>query len=242
MLALRIVKYNLVAQAGYSRKQILSYQNKYVGKKAVILCNGPSLNDVDLSRLENHFCFGLNKINLIFDRTSFRPSCIVAVNNLVIEQNSDFFGQTNIPIFLDGVASKNLIHRPNHIHLCCHEGGFSKCVGTYVSQGGTVTFVAMQLAYHMGFSEIALVGCDHYFKEHGHPHETLLAKKIDPNHFDPSYFSDQYWHSPDLKMSEKSYLMARKAFEASGRRIFNASTKTNLEIFPRIQLEKFLAE
>ena len=102
-----------------------------------------------------------------------------------------------------------------------------------------MTFVAMQLAYHMGFSEIALVGCDHYFKEHGQPHETLHANKADPNHFDPDYFSDQYWHSPDLKMSEKSYLQARKAFEASGRRIFNASTKTNLEIFPRIQLEKF---
>ena len=129
MLALRRFKFSLLAQARNSRKHILYYRNRYLGKKALILCNGPSLNDVDLDRLSGFFCFGLNKINLIFESTAFRPSCIVAVNDLVIAQNRDFYEQTDIPVFLDGIASRNLVYRPNHIHLCCYERGFSKRAG-----------------------------------------------------------------------------------------------------------------
>lgn len=242
MLALRRFKFSLLAQARNSRKHILYYRNRYLGKKALILCNGPSLNDVDLDRLSGFFCFGLNKINLIFESTAFRPSCIVAVNDLVIAQNRDFYEQTDIPVFLDGIASRNLVYRPNHIHLCCYERGFSKRAETYVSQGGTVTFVAMQLAYYMGFSEVALVGCDHYFPQSGRPHETLWAEASDANHFSPNYFSNQLWHAPDLEMNEKYYLLAKQEFEKSGRHLYNASTTTRLEIFPRKQLTEFLNE
>ena len=70
-----------------SRQKLKGFRNKYADKKCVIICNGPSLNEVDLSALENVFCFGLNKINLKFSKTKFRPNVIVAVNPLVIQQN-----------------------------------------------------------------------------------------------------------------------------------------------------------
>ena len=73
------------------------FENKYSNEKAVIICNGPSLLKVDLALLKNVYTFGLNKINLLFGKSDFRPSAIVAVNKYVIEQNADFYDSTDIP-------------------------------------------------------------------------------------------------------------------------------------------------
>lgn len=216
-------------------------KNKFKEQKAVILCNGPSLNDVDFSLLEGVTTFGLNKINLLFDRTTFRPSFIVAVNPLVIEQNREFYESTNIPIFLDAANSHGrLKYKPNHFHLCCYENGFSKNAAHFISQGGTVTFVAMQLAYFMGFSRVALVGCDHHFSDSGTPHETLLCGKQDSNHFDQRYFANQIWHAPDLFQSEASYRTAHIAYQMDQRKIINASKKTDLTVFQKMDLREFI--
>jgi hypothetical protein len=41
-----------------------------------------------------------------------------------------------------------------------------------LSSGGTVTFVALQIAYYMGFSEVILIGVDHNFADTGTPNKT----------------------------------------------------------------------
>ena len=48
-------------QSIISRKKLKKLKNKYNHKKAVILCNGPSLNEIDFNLLNNTFTFGLNK-------------------------------------------------------------------------------------------------------------------------------------------------------------------------------------
>ena len=91
-----------------SRKRIKEWKDKDLGQKAVILCNGPSLNRTNFDELTGSgiFTFGLNKINMLFPRSDFWPSVIVAVNSHVIEQASDFYNTTSIPLFLDS-AEKN---------------------------------------------------------------------------------------------------------------------------------------
>ena len=51
-----------------SRKRIKGWKDRFLGQKAVILCNGPSLNRVNFEHLtvSRVFTFGLNKINLLF--------------------------------------------------------------------------------------------------------------------------------------------------------------------------------
>ena len=41
---------------------------------------------MNLDQLEGVFTIGLNKINLLFEYSKFRPSCIVAVNKFVIDR------------------------------------------------------------------------------------------------------------------------------------------------------------
>jgi len=228
-----------------TRKKIKEWKERYAGEKAVILCNGPSLNKTDFSVLQKFstFTFGLNKINLLFDRSDFRPSCIVSVNPFVIEQNKNFYNTTDIPLFLDVKGRKWIAFRKNTHFL--HSGGiygqFARDCSISVNQGATVTYVAMQIAFHMGFTDVALVGCDHSFQTKGPPNRQIQAGKVDHDHFDPRYFSNgDAWQLPDLEASEFHYEKARNIFSHFGRRLVNCTDGGKLEKLERISLASFL--
>lgn len=228
-----------------SRKKINEWKNRYPGKKAVILCNGPSLNQTNFEKLTESkvFTFGLNKINLLFSRVNFRPSAIVAVNSYVIEQAADFYNTTNIPIFLDSVGRHHVTFNKNvhFLHSANIGGSFAKDCSISINQGFTVTYAAMQLAFHMGFDEVALVGCDHSFDVKGPATKTVIADKKDTNHFDPDYFAGGVkWQLPNLAASALHYDIAKDIFESHGRKIFNCTEGGKLEVFLRQPLDEFL--
>lgn len=235
--------WDLRVEAWRSRARLRALRNRHAGRKAVVLCNGPSLLKVDLDRLNGVYTFGLNKINLMFDRSSFRPSCIVAVNRHVIDQNADFYRGTDIPLFLDTYAHRSI---PGSSERCfLHAASiphFARDVSVSINQGYTVTFVALQLAFHMGFSDVAVVGCDHSFAAKGPANSVVTAGKTDPDHFDPNYFAGGVkWELPDLVESEHSYWLARRNYEALDRRLVNATVGGKLEVFERMELDDFLA-
>lgn len=228
-----------------SRKKIKGIKGIYKDKKVVILCNGPSLNHVDFDLLKNSdvITIGLNKINLLFEKTEFRPDFIVAVNKLVIEQNKDFFETTKIPLILDSYAS-SIIKKNNNamfIHSLLFQLKFAGDISSSVCQGYTVTYVALQIAYHMGFKEVALVGCDHNFETKGSANMTVESGDVDPNHFSDKYFSGGVkWQLPDILGSEIHYKMAKEYFENDNRTIFNCTEGGKLEIFERSTLKYFI--
>lgn len=246
-LILRRLGWDLNPESWRSRWRLAALKNRYQGQKAVILCNGPSLlkTNFDALAASGVYTFGLNKINLLFEKTTFRPSCIVAVNELVIQQNAPFYNQTEIPLFLDSRALRYVPRRSNITYLKeTHYKVFARDVRMSLYYGHTVTFVAIQLAYHMGFEKVALIGCDHSFThQKGYANQTVVAGDHDPNHFDPTYFAGGVkWQLPDLFQSEVAYRMAREVFEASGREIYNCTEGGKLEIFQRKPLMEFLQE
>jgi hypothetical protein len=107
-----------------------------------------------------------------------------------------------------------------------------------VFEGSTVTYVALQLAFHMGFSEVILIGVDHSFNTKGAPNLTITSDGDDPNHFSPEYFGKGFrWQLPDLEASEQAYVMARDAYEKSGRIILDATVGGKLPVFPKVKYE-----
>tara|TARA_B100001057_G_C22857393_1_gene953179 strand:- start:2166 stop:2930 length:765 start_codon:yes stop_codon:yes gene_type:complete len=224
-----------------SRWRLKRLEGSKHGKKAVILCNGPSLLKSNLDLLREVDTFGLNKINLLFNKSDFRPSYIVAVNNHVLEQNKHFYNNTDIPLFLGWRAPKYKIKLRNNIFFQTVDNGFAESATMSIGLGSTVTYVALQLAFHMGYESVALIGCDHNFETKGPANKLVKAKNTDPNHFDPTYFSKGVkWNLPDLLNSERGYLLARKHYENNGRKIFNCTEGGKLKIFERISLENFL--
>lgn len=240
--------WDLRPEAWHSRRKLTEWKDRYPGQKAVILCNGPSLLKSDLSLLDEIFCFGLNKINLLFERSSFRPQCVVAVNPFVIEQNADFYNQTLLPLFLDAWALRHGHVEPRRNVSFMHSmhsssGAFARDCSVSIFQGYTVTYVAMQLAFHMGFRDVALIGADHSFGINGPANKTVDSGKTDESHFDPRYFAGGVkWQLPDLFESEVSYMRAKKVFEAFGGRIVNSTEGGCLEVFERQELAVFLQD
>ena len=240
----RRLRWDLNWKAFHSRRSLKRIKNSYLGKKAVIVCNGPSLLKTNLESLSHVYSFGLNKINLIFDKTSFRPNSIVAINKFVLEQNQEYFRNTPIQLFLNSTFSSIFGFKPN---ICYLHGSaqpkFARDCSVSMLFGPTVTFTAMQLAFHMGFRSVALVGCDHNFFEKGKPNKEIVAEGPDISHFDPNYFSEGvHWQLPDLVNSESHYQMAGEVYAGFGRELINCTVGGELNILPRRTLEEWLAK
>jgi len=92
----------------------------------------------------------------------------VAVNDLVVEQCKPVYEDFEVPIFLSHpAASKANIADKNHIHRLydLNTWSFYEDISEPIHAGWTVTYVAMQIAYYMGFKRVFLIGVDHSFKQ-----------------------------------------------------------------------------
>jgi hypothetical protein len=205
------------------------FADKHNGEVAVIVGNGPSLRNVPLEFLTKHITFGTNRIYLLPD---FVAIYYVSVNPLVIEQSA-------AEINAYGAKAKFIAEREAYKILGCYplvstgNRTFSYNPAAYIFEGHTVTYACLQLAFHMGFTTVLLVGVDHTYKMDSSPNAETVWEGDDPNHFDPSYFRGAKWNNPDLQNSEIAYRLARKAFEDAGRRIINVTEGSRLDVFDR---------
>lgn len=205
--------------------------------------NGPSLRRTDLGSLGDVVTIGSNRAYLLERDRGFTPDYLLSVNRLVIEQCIDDFLRARSRVLLDWNARDLVPDSFSGVFLrCLPRPRFSRNPGFGVWTGATVTYVALQLAYHMGFRKVVLVGVDHHFETKGPAHRTVSSRGDDPNHFAPDYFGAGFrWQLPDLETSEIAYRMAREAFEADGRQIVDATVGGRLEVFPRVELLEALS-
>jgi hypothetical protein len=198
------------------------------------------LRQTDLSRLRSEYTFGLNRIYLLFAELGFPTTWLVSVNRLVLEQCASEILALPTTKFIPWAYQNELPCTPSR-DTCFfltsqNRIPFSKSATRPLWQGTTVTYLAMQLAYHMGFSKVILVGVDHAFTTPGKAHTVVVSQGDDPNHFSPEYFGRGFrWQLPDLETSEVAYRMARDAFRSSGREILDATVGGKLTVFPKVE-------
>jgi len=221
-----------------SRRKLHSYRDKHRGERCFILGNGPSLKVTDLSLLKDEVTFGLNRIYLLFDEIGYATTYHVVVNNLVVEQSINEISNLSIPSFVSWNSHEMLEYQPNMMFLRTlgrDQPRFFTDITKGIWEGATVTYVAMQIAYFLGFEEVVLVGVDHNFVTKGEPHTLVTSPGDDPNHFSPHYFGKGVrWNLPDLQTSELAYRIADYQFTVSGRKIVDATIGGKLEIFPKV--------
>jgi len=204
---------------------VTRFRNRHENARCIIVCNGPSLNRMDLSPLRHEIVIGLNKIHLGLARFGFYPKYLVAVNEKVITQSAPELARMNCVKFIGNKGAHALPEDALTCHLNTKSPPERFCmdIAQGVREGGTVTYAALQIAYYMGFREVVIIGMDHRFHYSGAPHEAHKLEGPDPNHFSESYFAGQVWDNPDLQRSEESYRIARDIFESDGRRILDAT-------------------
>lgn len=214
---------------------IKSWKDKFLGNTCYILGNGPSLKDIDLWDLE-YPTFGTNRIYL----SGWQPNFFVTVNPLIYEQFFDeILGMEDTFFFFNQHMPDNKL--VNDYSMIETSGDAAFTFGNpedKIWEGCTVTYVAMQLAYYMGFRRVILLGVDHDFGKYNDlPHKEIMSMGPDENHFHPDYFGKGIkWNGPDLPNSEYAYTLAKHAFEAAGGIIINASTYSKLRVFDQVPL------
>ncbi len=229
-------------EAMHHKTKLQKFHDIHKGSRCFIMGNGPSLANMDLSPLVNEFTFGLNRIYLNFDKMGFKPTYYVSASDLVMKQFVDDIKALEMPKFLNwqcrklfsGVEDVYFFRAVSRLKVF-----FQKNATNPLESGSTVTNVAIQLAFYMGFKEVILIGVDHNFVEKGLPNsvETREAES-DKSHFHPNYFPKGIkWQLPDLLHSELAYAEARKTFEQDGRRILDATIEGKCVVFEKINYE-----
>ncbi len=220
-----------------SRKRLAALKDIHKGERCFIIGNGPSLRQMDLTKLRSESTFGLNRIYLLFPELGFTTTYFLSMNDLVIQQSSAEIQALPMPKFLSWRCHTFLEPTENtHFLYTTYTGPkFARDVRGRLWEGATVTYVALQLAFHMGFKQVILIGIDHNFVTKGEANKTVTSQGDDPNHFAPNYFGKGYkWQLPDLETSERAYGMARTAFEANGRQVLDATVGGKLSVFPKV--------
>ena len=219
-------------------QRLRAFKDKRHGERCFIIGNGPSLRKMNLSLLREETTFGLNRIYLLFPKLGFHTTYYVCVNRLVIEQCATEIEQLPMPKFISWHARNAIQFTPDMIFIRdTYYGsplGFSKQPAIRIWEGATVTYVAMQIAFYLGFAQVILIGVDHNFATQGKPDSTVMSTGDDPNHFDPNYFGKGFrWQLPDLEASELAYRLAKYHFEQNGREILDATVGGKLQVFKK---------
>ena len=223
-----------------NKEYIQKFQGIHRGERCFIVANGPSLKKTNLDLLADEYTFGLNRIYLNFENSSFRPTYCVTINELILEQCANEISQLGMPKFLNwnrrsyyGNPDPKTIFLKSKMVI---KDSFEYDLTHPMVFGATVTFVALQIAYYMGFQKVILIGLDHNYTDKGTPSRTeTRTSEQDESHFHAQYFPKGFkWQLPDLLRSEIEFEIARKAFEAGGREILDATMGGKCQVFNKI--------
>ncbi|MFO1337516.1 MAG: 6-hydroxymethylpterin diphosphokinase MptE-like protein [Burkholderiaceae bacterium] len=219
-------------------------RDRHRGQRCVIVANGPSLNRMDWALLRGEICIGLNKIFLGLETFGFYPRYYVAVNPNVVCQSRREIHALNCPRFIAARAARAAALAEDALTYVIDTdrppARFSADLTQGMHEGWTVTHAALQVAYHLGFSTVVLVGLDHRYAFRGAPNETQTLVGADPNHFSDKYFGyGQTWDNPDLAQSEVSYRIALDAFQRDGREVVDATVEGGCPIFPKVDYRRY---
>jgi hypothetical protein len=199
-----------------------------------VIGNGPSLKQTDLGRLRGEFTFGMNRLYLMYPELGFTTTYLCVVNDLVIEQTASDLLALEVPKFLAWRSRRHfppqlpITGLPTFLYTSYTSPRFSPDVRGRVWEGATVTNVALQLAFHMGFRQVILIGVDHNYTTTGKPNTTVVSQGDDPNHFSTGYFGKGFrWQLPDLDTSELGYAILRDGYRRARREILDATIGGN---------------
>ena len=228
-----------IAQLRHSENLLSHLQSTRRGDTCVIVGNGPSLRQSNLSLLDGVDVIMSNFAGLSRQLSKF-AKILTVVNDLVAKQGAmDFNAQDCIkvvPFWLgnyfntgEKVMFVDATVRPEFGVDFVHQASWRS----------TVSFFNMQLAYAIGYKKVILIGFDNsYIQPQGVSEGTVISQKEDDdNHFDPRYFKGKDWQAADTANMEKMYAVAKQAYENAGRQIINCTVGGKLEIFPRSDLE-----
>lgn len=227
-----------------NRDNLKKFNNIHKGKRCFVIANGPSLKYVDFSLLENEFTIGMNRIYLMKEQNGFTPNYLACIDEKSqINQFHEELDKVEIPSFFNFKLRNKFSKSSNQQFIL---GKFSQSFATGISDaygnGKSVTYTAIQLAYHMGFEEVYIIGKDHSYNTSQKAGVGIKSSGNEDNHFIKGYYKKgQNWDAPDFAGEEIAYKIARNEFEKKGKIIKDATINGKLNIFEKVDFFKLFS-
>ncbi|MEM0466444.1 MAG: 6-hydroxymethylpterin diphosphokinase MptE-like protein [Candidatus Thermoplasmatota archaeon] len=236
-----ILDYRFTKKLEKLNSTLSSLHNIHKGKRGFLIGSGPSLNKTNLALLQNEHVIGVNTLYRGLNRFKLSPEYWVVADGKLFQENyKDLFALKNVQLFLTENAARKYLTKYHFYHL--YETAqpyvlrnlgsmnvyntFSTDITKGIYSGGSSVINALQIAFFLGFQEIYLVGCDcgitdNQYRFEDTPVENRIGKGI---RGEWQYLFD-------------AYKVCKKAYEAHGRKIFNATVGGYLEVFERKKIE-----
>ncbi len=241
------------------------FRNKHDNERVFLIANGPSLADTNLNLIKDEVSIAMNRISMLYDKFSdWRPTYYLFSSTNVKPHNpwSEDWKRSVLEsasekrtisfissVFKPYIDPENKHPQINWFHSMTETkplingdispDSFSTNVVQRIDKSGTTMNLALQLCYHMGFKEVIVLGADLGWKGD-------RGSKSDPNHFDKSYRADippEKIYKINNQMRNVHSLALKKLKEKDQDvKIYNASLKTVLDIYPIIDYEKYILQ
>lgn len=224
------------------REDLLKFKNIHQGKRCFIVATGPSLKVEDLDKLHANgdICISMNRIFNIFDRTKWRPDYYLIGDTEMIEDLSEEIANLNLKYKFVATEPKSfwemLPDNDCFAYKLLLRGFvdkapfFSSCIECGMGHGTTVTYLCIQLAVYMGFSEIYLLGVDCNYTRNLYDAS---------NHFEGCDTNENRIRLNTV-YPERMLLAYEKAKEYCDEhevKIYNATRGGKLEVYKRVQFD-----
>lgn len=231
-------------------------KDSHKGERCFLIGNGPSLTGDDLTLLQDEYTFGTNMVYKIFDQTTWRPSfhCVsdtIYASKLGIELSE----KIKAPLFTTERTYRRMRKKPidtTYIHTIQSERYKVRGnIYAYCMIKATVLSLAAEMAFHMGFKEIYLLGvdCTNPHDKGGHFTDNYTTKEVaetDINRIKTRMkaktLTTKQIGEHIIDRSMEVYALLDEYAKKHDIHIYNATRGGNLEIFPRVTLEDVLAK
>jgi hypothetical protein len=227
------------------------------GRRAFIIGNGPSLRNMDLSLLKDEITIGSNGAYKAFDTWGFATDYLLFEDIEQTEIRGNDIRNVDGPLKIAAIYNAHAISRPwkdllfMNVRLADEtywtDPGiqFSRDFSHSVYLGSTISYIALQLAYHLGCNPVYLIGVDMDYgplAKHFPPGKLRVTEEnidlVNQAHFTKDYYRvGEVIGVPNLDLQTTAFGVARTAFEEAGRQIFNAGVGGKLQVFDRVDFQ-----
>ncbi len=236
-------------------RRLMEMKDCHKGERCFLIGNGPSLSPEDLHLLKDEYTFGTNMVYKIFDQTDWRPSFHCVSDSIYATKLRDeLYNNVKSPLFTIEKTYHKMTKRTldtTYVHTIASERYKVRGnIFAYCMVKATVLSLAAEFAFHMGFSEIYLLGvdCTNPHAAGGHFTDNYTTKEIAQTdisriktRMNKENVTTEQIGEHIIDRSLFVYRLLKKYADRHGIKIYNATRGGNLEVFPRVRLEDVLA-
>lgn len=230
-------------------------KDSHLGGKCFVICNGPSLRGEDLDRIKDYgiYSIGINVISRIYSKTKWRPDMLIrnertlpfyGYGKYILPPGSELIVK-NIRDYATSLFSKG---KKIFVKIDCDrkyldEPKFSTNGTEILYSIGTSTYLALEMAYHLGFREIYIIGCDMSYAVNLAKDGSIYYNKEGKNYFFENDNSIQKNVYPNPTWEQIVALdFADKFSRENGFRIYNATRGGCCESFERVDFDSLFPQ